>query len=273
MENLSEVKHWEEVYESYSAKNSFGKYVTRKNFKFWFGNYSEYILWETIIKKHLPVNPELKVIEIGSAPGETLVHLHRTLGYIPFGNEYTASGAEVNRQTFTANGIDAANVIEADFFNNDFQKKYSEKFDIVCSFGFLEHFENPQEVIDLHINLLKPGGYVMVTIPNFTNCNLKIVNFFDSDVMKIHNLKIMSSEVLDSFFKNKNIDRIECRYYGTFNAGLFVTNIGGLKKILLSALQVMQLFFNITFRLIFRRKGFESKNFSPYIIFIGRKQK
>jgi 2-polyprenyl-3-methyl-5-hydroxy-6-metoxy-1,4-benzoquinol methylase len=38
----------------------------------------------------------------------------------------------------------------------------------VISFGFIEHFDNPENVIQKHLDLLKPGGILIVGVPNFT---------------------------------------------------------------------------------------------------------
>lgn len=42
-----------------------------------------------------------------------------------------------------------------------------QRFDFVYSVGFLEHFTNYLEVIDLHDALLAPGGLLMLAAPNF----------------------------------------------------------------------------------------------------------
>ncbi len=78
--------------------------------------YSDYLLWDVIFPRYLPRREGLKVVEIGSAPGDTLVRLKETFSFIPYGVEYSPQGAELNRKTFREHNIDASNVIEADFF-------------------------------------------------------------------------------------------------------------------------------------------------------------
>jgi len=41
------------------------------------------------------------------------------------------------------------------------------KFDIVASFGFIEHFTNWVEILESHISLLNNNGYLIVEVPNF----------------------------------------------------------------------------------------------------------
>ncbi|QDM28169.1 class I SAM-dependent methyltransferase [Tardiphaga sp. vice304] len=42
---------------------------------------------------------------------------------------------------------------------------YKEEFDLVCAFDVLEHIDNDKLVIDRIINALKPGGGVMLSVP------------------------------------------------------------------------------------------------------------
>ena len=41
-------------------------------------------------------------------------------------------------------------------------------YDLVCSFGFIEHFEEVEEVLRRHARLVAPGGLLMVSAPNFS---------------------------------------------------------------------------------------------------------
>jgi 2-polyprenyl-3-methyl-5-hydroxy-6-metoxy-1,4-benzoquinol methylase len=49
-------------------------------------------------------------------------------------------------------------------------------FDFVTSFGFIEHFDNPKVAVKYHIDLLKPGGMALITIPNYGGIYGKIQN-------------------------------------------------------------------------------------------------
>ena len=110
--------------------------------------------WQVVYPQFLPENKHAKALEIGSAPGHFLVKLYQTFGYTPFGVEYSNSGVEITRKIFVENQLPPENVIHADFFSEQFLKKYQGYFDIVISRGFIEHFLNVDEVIDKHIELL-----------------------------------------------------------------------------------------------------------------------
>ncbi|MBP9080105.1 MAG: class I SAM-dependent methyltransferase [Flavobacteriales bacterium] len=44
-----------------------------------------------------------------------------------------------------------------------------ESFDVVCTFEVVEHLVDPSDEIDKMLTLLRPGGLLYVTVPNF-NC-------------------------------------------------------------------------------------------------------
>lgn len=48
-----------------------------------------------------------------------------------------------------------------DFFRLDF----SERFDVVCSFGVIEHFENKNEVLAVHKKFVKENGILILIVP------------------------------------------------------------------------------------------------------------
>jgi SAM-dependent methyltransferase len=91
--------------------------------------------------------------------GKNLVNLHCMFGYEPHGIEYCHSDVISTLETLRRYGFNTANVIEADFFDQEFHNRFRGHFDVVFSGGFIEHFDPPDEVLNLHVNLLKPSGY------------------------------------------------------------------------------------------------------------------
>jgi len=142
------------------------------------GGYPEYLIRKVLIEPHLPRRTDWKLLEVGSAPGFRLVEMNRRLGYIPYGVEYSAPGVGINRRTFAANGLDPALVIHADFFSEEFQENFREHFDVVTSYGFIEHFSDAAVVVRKHQALLKKGGRLLVVIPNLRSVQLLVTRFF-----------------------------------------------------------------------------------------------
>jgi SAM-dependent methyltransferase len=235
-------------------------------------SYDDYVLWETVLPRYFEGRSNSKVVEIGSAPGDFLTRLKERFGMIPYGVEYSSSGAELNRRIFAAHGVDPANVIEADFFEMCTQERYRNAFDIVVSRGFIEHFRNVEDVVRSHLNLLRPGGLLLVAIPNLRGMNLALCSLFCPELIAIHNLEIMTPEKLAALFPEDLVQRLSCRYHGTFNFTLCYSRPDSPLRVLYAAGAKIQAMLNIIFRLLFNRRGVESAWFSPAIIFFGIKR-
>ena len=166
----------------------------------------------------MPGTSGLKVLEVGSAPGEHLVRLNKQYGFIPYGIEYSESGNELNREIFASNNIDPDNVIYADFFSDEVHERYKGAFDIVISRGFIEHFTDVRSVIEKHNNLLAEGGYLLIiSIPNLNGVNYALGRFFHKELIPLHNLSIMRKQEFIELFDNQGLSTLFCDLLGTFN--------------------------------------------------------
>jgi 2-polyprenyl-3-methyl-5-hydroxy-6-metoxy-1,4-benzoquinol methylase len=282
MTRLSKQTFWDQVYvnaakEAQNTNNRSGSKKIVRFFKRLLGSYAEYysdyLLWEVLLKTHLPSGSGLKALEVGSAPGDNLVELYRKFGYTPYGVEYSETGVKLNQQTFSAAGINPENVIHADFFSEEFLSRYKEAFDMVCSGGFIEHFTNIEEVIDNHLALLKPGGTLVISIPRLTGINNLLTRFFNQENLAIHNLNIMNRKTFSGLFDVAKLQPLYCDYFGTFSLRLCEPKEWhGFKYRLMRLTWWIQIPLNVLFRLAFGNKGMESYFFSPYLIYFGTKK-
>lgn len=235
-------------------------------------DYSEYILWNVILDKYIARQGKLKVLEVGSAPGEFLVKMRDRFGCAPYGVEYSENGARLNREVFAAHGIDPQNVIEADFFADDFQNRYQNFFDIVVSRGFVEHFSDLEDVIAKHANVLAAGGQLIVSIPNLRGVNYSLTRFFHRELIEIHNLRIMDRKIFSSAFAANNLSQQMCDYFGTFSFYLFNTKPDSYTRRVLQACMKAQPLLNALFRGVLGNKGAENRFTSPHLIYVGLKK-
>ena len=53
--------------------------------------------------------------------------------------------------------------------NEDFAHHFSKRFDVVVSSEAIEHLRSPRHFIEQAARLVKPGGYLLLTTPNFAN--------------------------------------------------------------------------------------------------------
>lgn len=278
-ERLTEREYWQKLTDSSTSEPgtvptpSFG----RRFVSWFFGRiprrYASYLFFDIECPKFFS-RGNLKVIEIGSAPGEILLTFHQKFGYTPYGVEYNAAGAELNRRLFERFGISGGNVILADFFDQKFQEKYREHFDVVLSCGFIEHFGNPGNVIAKHLNLLKPGGTILITVPNFRWLNYLLLRFFSPQAIKAHNLQVMKKKNLSAYFKDTPVEILSCKYFGTLNLGLiYGKNKKRFKLLLVKVAMKCQSLIDIMLYLVFRKGGIESSLFSPHLMIVCRKKK
>lgn len=91
------------------------------------------------------------ILEVGCGQGHFLVRMQ---------NLYNCQGVEFNPQAIQdckANGLNVSskdlNAIDA-------------CFDVVAAFEVLEHLSNPRDFIDQALRVLKPGGYLLLAVPD-----------------------------------------------------------------------------------------------------------
>jgi SAM-dependent methyltransferase len=234
-------------------------------------SWEDRLLFGRIYPAHLPTGAG-RAVEIGSAPGRHLVTLHELFGYEVWGIEYSGEGAEANRRRFGAAGIDPGNVIEADVFGDEIAREYTGFFDIVISRGFIEHFDDPQRAVERHMLLLRPGGTLVVSIPNMRGANYLQAALFNRPLIPIHNREIMRMESFRALFDRQDLETAFCGRYGTFKTDLFIHRRGPFTAVVQRAAYLLQALLDRVFPLFLRGSTLETPLFSPNLLFIGRKK-
>lgn len=234
-----------------------------------FTSYDIY-LCDYLIQKYIPKYSKReknkpKIAEIGSGDGKLLKKIALMLGLDPIGIEYSKEAAKIAEK----NGV---KTIVSDAFDKKLSKKYKNHFDVVYSYGFIEHIIPPEKAVKIHLELLKPGGYFFIQIPRFKGFNLWKMKFFRPDLVSLHNFDVMNEDVLNKLCFLPNVEKIFCSNYGTLKLRIPI-NKRGLKYYLLKVICTLDYVLNPTMRILFKEKGFETSFFSPAVIFIGRKIK
>ncbi len=274
MEKLSEKKYWDSIYEDIKSKDETKNKSLFSGIKNRIKNisrdYSNYVLSELYFK-YLPKSPDLKMIEVGCAPGKYIINFHKQFGYEPYGVEYSEDGCLITKNNFLKNSLNPANVMKADFFDEVFQSANSGKYDLIFSRGFIEHFDDVSKVVDDHLRLVGEKGYLVISIPNISGLNYYILNASNRSSLITHNFSIMNKDVFCKLFENKNLDFLYCDYVGTFSFGLFNTDRKW-KYYLWRIFLILQRPFDLLWRVIFGKHHIKSRYTSPYLLFIGRKK-
>lgn len=274
MKKLAEKSYWDSIYHNDmkmggSTQSIFS--VLKKNIKHLTRDYSNYVLWEVLCKKYLPYNKEYKVIEVGCAPGKYLINFHKSHGYVPYGVEYSEKGVEITKENFKHAHLNQNNVIHTDFFDEGFQVEHKEKYDVVFSRGFIEHFDDVPRIVDLHSNLLRKGGYIVIMIPNLSGVNKIVARLLNQTSFNLHNTSIMNKETFTALFSESIYDRLYCGYVGLFSVGLFNTDKKW-KYYTYRLLLLIQRPFDALLRLCFPEGDVVSAYTSPYLLCIAQKK-
>ena len=182
-----------------SATKSAGPALTLTSRDYWDrSRKKEFKPWEVketqfsrILEKYLPVNDKFSCVEIGAYPGANLCDMAKRFKYYPVAIEFSDYRDHIEK-LLRFNGIEKFKVLKQDFL-----EPIDMKFDVVTSFGFIEHFQNYEEIIDRHVDLLKPGGYLVISCPYLDNFQGKLRELVYteeklSQVLSSHNLKVMN---------------------------------------------------------------------------------
>lgn len=258
-ENKHSIDDWDKYY----------KEEEKTNIKLKTGFFSSYdiLLCDSILAKYLPFNKEnkerVKICEIGSGDGKLVKKIAGNFNYQPFGIEYSSEGIKKAGKT-------GVKTIKGDAFDENLLKKYKEYFDVVYSYGFIEHIIPPEKAVEIHLRLLKKGGYFFIQLTRLKGFNYLKFKIFRPDLLPFHNLTTMEEEILRSLCKKENVQELFCRNYGTFKLRLPMAE-KNIRWYILRLICGLEYILNPFCRLVFKNKGFETRLFSPCVIFIGRK--
>lgn len=102
------------------------------------------------------LNPGDEVLEVGSGFGRFLTMM-KAVGARSKGLELNSHAVNICKKQ----GLDVENVLIEDF--SHFSKGF---FDVICSFQVLEHVYEVQSFLEHQIKLIKPGGRLIIGVPN-----------------------------------------------------------------------------------------------------------
>ena len=166
-------------------------------------------LW---IEQHFPPlanNEKKSCIEIGCYPGQYL-SVFGELGYELYGVDYCTK-VDLMAASLRKAGYAIGQFWEDDFLSFDPQRK----FDVVASFGFIEHFDNFGEVIEKHISLMDDRGYLVIEVPNFIGAFQHWFHFnFDRSNYDRHFIPAMDIGKWVDIFEKRNLRIIYKGYFG-----------------------------------------------------------
>lgn len=175
-----------------------------------------------LFERNLPKGKDVRCLEIGCYPGTYLWYFNKYFQHQVAGIEYVKECVEQCSDLMKSKGIEA-DVEHADLFTYEPPADDDKKWDVVCSFGFVEHFNDVGPCIQKHMDLLKPGGLLALVIPNHAGINGNILKAVDKDKYDIHN-RMDYQAMEDAVLATGDAKIIEGGYYGHigfWNAGIY----------------------------------------------------
>lgn len=127
--------------------------------------------------------PNLHLLEVGAGASEWLPRLHSKYGFQVSGLDYSHEGCKRCIATFEENQIEGE-VYQCDMFDSNHQLEG--RFDVVCSFGLVEHFDDTAKAISACAKFVKSHGLVITFIPNMKGINGFFYKLFNRDVFDTH---------------------------------------------------------------------------------------
>jgi L-malate glycosyltransferase len=170
-------------------------------------------LYENVVTKH----PQLKTaFEFGCFPCRYLSYIG-IQGIEVSGMDLTPAIKAVNfKQWWDQLNIKTGKLEEGDVLT--YAENTDDRYDLVCSFGFIEHFENFMKVIKLHDRLVKPNGLLAITTPNFKGAMQKTLHqFVDAENLQRHYLPSMSPDLWAAELERKGYEVGFSGYFGGFD--------------------------------------------------------
>ena len=126
---------------------------------------------------------EIKLLEIGCGNSVLLPYFAKNYGVHISGLDYSEFACKQSERILEREGIPGS-IVQGNAFEPT--ADMIEKFDIVCSFGVVEHFEDTEGTIKAFSRFVKPGGMLITSIPNLVGATGLLQKIMNKTVYDIH---------------------------------------------------------------------------------------
>lgn len=124
-----------------------------------------------------------ELLEVGCAQSRWLPHFATEHGARVCGLDYSEIGCEVERTILREAGIDGE-ILCGDLFEPP--DALTNRFDVVVSFGLVEHFDDTASVIRALREYARPGGLLVTVVPNMIGATGVIERWINRPVYDMH---------------------------------------------------------------------------------------
>jgi 2-polyprenyl-6-hydroxyphenyl methylase/3-demethylubiquinone-9 3-methyltransferase len=149
------------------------------------------------------------VLEVGAGNSIWLPFLAEHSGCAVTGVDFSEEGCRLAEVNLAAMGM-AGRIVQGDFFS--YAAATTDRFDVVISFGFIEHFADTAAVLTLMRTLLTKDGLLIATIPNWPGVYGAMQRVIDGQVLDMH--VIMTPEDLEAHARAAGLHDIRVGFVG-----------------------------------------------------------
>lgn len=192
--DMTNSNYWSNRWKKFSKKS---KKMTK----------SKYSLLKNILDSATNLNGNMPTVcELGYAPGANILDMASVNSNIDYyGIDYSKLGIE------KANVILKKANVKANMYLGDYMTLIPEKlFDMVISKGLIEHAVDPVFAVSRHKTFTRPGGKVVVLIPNYGHpLSQWFAKKIDPKVFESHNLDVMNIKALENIMSKAGLKNIK----------------------------------------------------------------
>lgn len=195
---LTDVRYWENVWQNKGSR----EWTDLR----WIRGRYHWVAWDRILRSRLRPDPTREFLEVGCGTGKWLVYFHRVFGYRVTGNDYSDRGCAAAQATLARAGIDGR-VIQGDCFD------LTGEYDVVCSLGLIEHFDDTKAILAKFASLLRPGGTLISVVPNLTGLSGAYHRLLKPETFTTH--RVITLQDLRMWHADLGLTRIETGALGS----------------------------------------------------------
>jgi 2-polyprenyl-3-methyl-5-hydroxy-6-metoxy-1,4-benzoquinol methylase len=259
---LSPQEYWDKVL----AKAQLPRINNRRSY--------HYRVTMDFIDRHIRGTGYSTFFEVGCGSSGWLPYFAKEYGLKVSGIDYSEIGCRLAEENLKMLNISYGEIICKDLFEPNCNN--GQKYDIVFSYGVIEHFDNPGEVMAIFSDFLNPGGIIITLVPNLNGLMGRMQKYFVPDIIKMH--KVITRSQLQKYHENSGLENITTSYVGTFTIAVIPLVSSNRWVFTENSIQkkIGSFLFNAFDKTITRlfsllRINIPSRNLSPYVLSIARR--
>lgn len=156
-----------------------------------------------------------RLLEVGCGSSEWLPYLVKEFGFRVSGLDYSERGCALASEILSAEGI-AGDIFRADLFSPP--KELFGAFNVVVSFGVVEHFSPTEDCLKALRRYLRPAGRLISIVPNLSGLMGTLQNFVDREVRDKH--MMIDTDSFVAAHERAGLRPLSCEYQIFLNLGV-----------------------------------------------------